>query len=181
MKLKICISALLSVIILLYIIACHEAGEWLVKEDDLVHSDAIVMLMGSISDRVSQTNDLYKQKIANKVIIVEESMGAYKTLKERGVNIISNTSQVHDAFVTLGIPPDSIIILPGDAASTQMEATIIREYLINNSELDTLLIVSSAEHMRRAFMIFKSTLRKDGLQITVLCSPSAYTNFDEKK
>jgi uncharacterized SAM-binding protein YcdF (DUF218 family) len=161
MKPRTYIFCVVLLIITFCIGSCRKAGYWLVKED-------------------VQAADLYKQEAVDKVIIVEESMGAFKVLEERGVNIISNTNQVHDAIITLGIPADSIIILPGDAASTQMEATIIREYLIEKPELDTLLIVSSVEHMRRAFMIFKTAFRKAGMPVTVLCSPSAYSSFDPK-
>jgi uncharacterized SAM-binding protein YcdF (DUF218 family) len=151
-----------------------------VKNDEPVHADAIVILMGSIADRVLEASDQYNKKNADKVIVVEESMGAYVDLEKRGVHIISNTKQVRDAAVALGIPPDSIIILPGDVTSTQMEAMIIRDYLVNKPSIDTLLLVSSAPHTRRASMIFKSAFRKAEEPVVVICSPNSYTNFDPK-
>jgi uncharacterized SAM-binding protein YcdF (DUF218 family) len=180
MRSKIYVFCILIITIFVYFGACRKAGTWLVKEDVPVHADAIVILMGSISDRVLQTVDLYKQGLARKVIIVEESMGANKALEARGIRIISNTNQVLNALATLGVPADSIIILPGDATSTQMEAEIIRKYIITKPDIDTLLLVSSAPHTRRASMIFKSAFRKAKEPIAILCSPSAYTNFDAK-
>lgn len=108
-------------------------------------------------------------------------MGAYKALEERSVHIISNTKQVVDAIVTLGIPSDSITIVPGDASSTQMEAMIIREYLANKPGMDTLLLVSSSDHTRRASMIFISAFRNSEKAVHILCSPSNYTNFNAEK
>ena len=149
--------------------------------DDKLHADAMVILMGSIADRVLQAEDVYKTKMADKVMIVEESMGAYKILDEKGVQIISNTKQVHNALVTLGIPASIITILPGDAVSTQMEATIVRDYCNKREDIDTLLLVSSSPHTRRASIIFNSAFRKKEIPVTILCSPSIYTSYDTKK
>ena len=157
------------------------AGVWLIKENIPVHADAMIILMGSIADRILQSVDNYNQGLTGKVIIVEAGMGAYKTLDERGVRIISNTKQTRNAAITLGIPSDSIIILPGDATSTQMEATIVRDYLANKPAIDTLLIVSSSPHTRRAYLIFKYAFRKSDMPVQVVCSPSSYTNFDAEK
>jgi len=182
MKPKIYSVGILFIIIIFYVGSCHQAGQWLVKEDEeLVHADVIVILMGSITDRVLQAVDLYRQGLVGKLIIVQASIGAYKALEARGVHIISNTKYICDAIVALGIPPDSITILPGDATSTQMEAMIIREYLGNKPGIDTLLLVSSAHHTRRAFMIFNSAFRSAGMQVCVVCSPSTYTNFNAEK
>ncbi len=169
------------VILLLAVGGCRKAGTWLVKSDDPGHADAIILLMGSISDRVLQTADLYHENVVGKVWIVEEGMGAYRTLEERGVQIISNITQVRDALITMGIPADSIVILPGDATSTQMEAEITRDYLVTQSGIDTLLLVSSANHTRRAFKIFEAAFSTFEEPVALYCSPSSYTNFDAEK
>jgi len=59
-----------------------------------------------------------------------------------------------------------------------MEATIVREYLTDKPCIDTLLLVSSAPHTRRAYLIFKYAFRKSDMPVQVVCSPSSYTNFD---
>jgi len=137
----------------------------------------MVILMGSIPDRVLQAADLYKKGIAGKVIIVEESMGAYQALEKQGAHIISNTTQAQNACVSLGIPADSITILPGDARSTQQEAVIVKEYLSKTPGIDTLLIVSSSDHTRRASIIFRKAFEKIKLPVVICSSPSKYTNF----
>ena len=169
------------VILLLAVGSCRKAGTWLVKTDDPVHADAMILLMGSISERVLQTADLYHENVAGKVWIVEEGMGAYRTLEERGVQIISNTTQVLDALITMGIPADSIVILSGDATSTRMEAEITRDYLFTRSGIDTLLLVSSADHTRRAFKIFEAAFSPFEEPVALYCSPSSYTDFDAEK
>ena len=181
MRLRIYLIIVVLLLIILYVGGCRRAGSWLVKDDEPKHADAIMILMGSISDRVLQAVDLYEQKIASRVIFVEVSVKAYKDLESRGFHIRGTTEEVHDAVMTLGIPSDSIIILPGDATSTQMEAMIMRKHIINSPGIDTLIIVSSAPHTRRASIIFEAAFRKAEIPVTVLCSPSPFTNFNSER
>ena len=73
------------------------------------------------------------------------------------------------------------MILPGDATSTQMEAEIVRDYLATKPGIETLLLVSSAHHTRRASMIFKAALKPLEHPVSVYCSPSSYTAFCAEK
>jgi len=181
MKRGINLIVILTVICLIYIAGCRRAGAWLVKEDESVHADAIVILMGTIADRVLQAVDLYKQEVADKVIFAEVSVTAYQILEARGFHIKSTAEEVHDALITLGIPSDNVNMLPGDATSTLMEALIVRDYLNNNPGIDTLLIISSAPHTRRASIIFKTVIKKSEMPVTVLCSPSSYSKYNSEK
>jgi uncharacterized SAM-binding protein YcdF (DUF218 family) len=167
----------LIALVLLYAGLCSRAGIWLTRDDKPEHADALVLLTGGIADRVLQVADLYGEGVAPRVIIVTEGMGAYRALNERGVEIIGNTVQVRDALTRLGVPADSILVLPGDARSTMNEATAISRYLGSDQRIDTLVLVSSSYHMRRAGMIFETVFRESGREVTVLCSPSDYTNF----
>jgi uncharacterized SAM-binding protein YcdF (DUF218 family) len=181
MRSRIIKIAVVLLILLLAVGSCRKAGSWLVKEDHPGHADVMVMLMGTIADRVLQTADLYTAGVAGKVWVVESEMGAYKALEERGVQIISNSTQARNALITLGIPADSILILPGDAASTRMEAEILRDYLYTQPGIDTLLLVTSTEHTRRAFKIFKAAFHPLEEPPGIYCSPNSYTNFHAEK
>ena len=187
MRSRIYIPVIVTIVLLLLAGACRKAGTWLVKKDVPGQGDtpgqvdAMVMLMGSIPDRVLQTADLYGRRVAGKVVVVEESVGAYRVLEERGAHIISNSTQARNALVVLGIPEDSIVILPGDATSTQMEAEIIRDYLANSPAIETVLLVSSPAHTRRASMIFRAAFKSLEHPVGVYCSPSSYTTFYAEK
>jgi uncharacterized SAM-binding protein YcdF (DUF218 family) len=158
----------------------HNAGTWLIKNDAPTHADAIVMLMGSIPDRVLETSDQYNEGLATQIIIAEESMGAYRDLLKRGVQIISNTTQCSTALVKLGVLPENIICLPGDANSTQNEAVIIRKYLKTQPSIDTITLVSSPDHTRRASMIFEKAFKKQAMPVVVYSCPSKYSGFTGK-
>ena len=98
LKLKALLIFLLLVSII-SVIGCRKVGLWLIKEDHPEKADAIVLLTGSIADRVLQAADIYQSGYAEKIIIAEEYMGAYKELEERGFSIISKTTQTKKALV----------------------------------------------------------------------------------
>ena len=177
LKSRIIFFILLLSLAILYVGGCRRAGTWLVKEDVPAHADAMVILMGNFPDRVLQAADLYHEGRAGKLIIVEESMGPFSTLEARGANIISNTEQARNACIALGIPADSITVLPGDARSTLDEAIVVRDYLSRCATMDTLLLVSSSAHMRRASMIFRAALCDSETPVYIGCSPSTYSRF----
>ncbi len=171
----------LMLIAIFYTIAFLNAGRWLIKNDSPVNGDAIVLLTGSIADRVLETADRFNEGTAGRIIIVTESMGEYKILEEKGVSLISSTNQICNSLAALGVPSGSITILPGDAESTMEEALVIDKYLTGQNAIDTIILVSSKTHTRRASMIFNHVLRKSGKNVTVLCSPSRYTGFNASR
>ncbi len=173
-------SVIFLILILVSVTTCRNAGTWLVKKDPPAHADALVLLMGSIPDRVLEASDLYKAGLTDRVVIVEESMGAYRELEARGAHIISNTQQCRNAAIALGIPSESIVVLPGDACSTQQEAIIIRDYIKNRNGIDTILLVTSSDHTRRASMIFEKAFEKSGMQVVVYSCPSKYSKYNGK-
>lgn len=174
--------SLIFVVYLAVIIAgCRRSGSWLSREDVPRHADAMILLMGTFPERVLQAADLYKAGISDRLIIVSENMGAYRALEERGAKVIRTTEQARDAAVVLGIPDSCITILPGNARSTLDEALSVSEYLRGENRIDSLILVSSPAHMRRAQMIFKTVLRKSGFNIYIGCSPSTYTSFIPEK
>lgn len=164
-----------------YVGGCRRAGTWLVKVDVPPHADAMALLMGSFPERVLEAADLYHEGKAGRMLIVNESMGPYRLLESRGAEIIRTTRQAYDAAVDLGVPADSIILLPGDARSTLSEAMIVRKYLKDISSIDTIILVSSPAHLRRASIIFKNAFRNLPEPVFVGCSPSAYSSFSPDK
>ena len=179
MKHRMLYLGLLLILLVVLIWVGSRAGRWLVKKDEPVKADAIVILMGSVYDRVLQASDLYQKGLGNKMILVETRRPEKKKVEEKeGEYRKSNTGQTRNMAISLGVPSDSIKILPGGARSTEMEAIIIRSYLAYHPSVDTILLVSSAEHTLRASIIFNYAFRKAGMMVHVVSSPSKYTRFD---
>ena len=172
---------ILIVVIVTYIVGCRRAGTWLVKEETPPHADAMVILMGSFPERVLQACDSWKSGLAGRIIIVEESMGPFSILEEKGVNIVSNSEQAATSLTELGVPEDSIILLPGDALSTVDEALAVKKYLASTGSADTIVLVSSPAHMRRASMIFRAALNEGSNSVYIGSVPSDYSSFNPDK
>ena len=62
------------------------------------------------------------------------------------------------AVIDLGIPEEDVIVLDGNSRSTQDEALTIREYIRNNREIESIILVTSKFHSGRAKKIFKKAL-----------------------
>lgn len=176
---RILVSAIVLLVVLSLVGGCRKAGSWLVREELPEQADALVLLMGSIPDRVLQTADFYNEGMAGKVILVEESMGPAEALTATGFKLVRTTEQVVDALVYLGVPRESIILLPGEATSTQMEAETVRDYLKSRQTgIESLILVSSSHHMRRGTMIFKAAVKPLQTYVDVYSGPSTYSDFN---
>ncbi len=108
-------------------------------------------------------------------------MGPFRRLEDRGAHIVSNSEQAVSSLIELGVPGDSIILLPGDARSTVDEALAVRKYIAATCSADTLVLVSSPAHMRRASMIFRAALREENNSVYVGSVPSDYSSFKSDK
>lgn len=160
------------VILLLAVGGCRKAGMWLVKSDPPVHADVLIMLMGNIEERMPYIADLYQEQRAGKVLIPEAA---------KGDDIMNYNLLAYTSLIDLGVPADSIVIVPGGAASTRMEAEIIRDYLVTQTGIDTLLLVTSPSHTRRAFMLFKSAFFMFNEPVVLCCTPTIYSDFHAEK
>jgi len=174
------ISSVIILIVLFsaVIVGCRKAGYRLVQDNLPSNADAMVILMGNFPERVLHAFDLYNEDLSDRIVIVEESMGPYRSLEERGVRVETNSEQAVRALITMGVSTDHITLLSGDARSTLNEAVIIGNYLAGKPDIDTIILVSSPAHMRRASMIFKAVLRDSQTPMFIGCSPSAYSSFN---
>lgn len=169
------LSVIAILLIILLFLFIHRFGLWLIKEDSINSADAIIVLMGSPCDRINHSVDLYEKDLADRIIMVETNDDLNPNPEYR-----SHTQLSKELAVSKGMPNDSIVILKGGAESTNMEAKIIRDYLNYKPEMDTLILVTSSYHTKRASTIFETAFRKDSLKIHLVSSPSKYTEFDPK-
>ena len=176
-KLTILIVLLLVFVLL---ILFRKAGNYLVRHTEITSAQPTLILMGSIADRVLQTADLYKNGSSTEILIVNNIQYGSEYLAKYNVHIPNFASLSKNALLQFGIPDSLITIIPGRAASTRAEAEITANWLKQNPHIDTLIIVSSAAHMRRAIMIFEDTFNDNDLNVTLLSVPSKYSGFNAK-
>lgn len=155
-------------------------GSWIVKEDQIQESDAIVVLMGSVPDRILEAVDIYEGTYSDKIIMVNCNMVGYDALKDRGVEIPGDAQLAHMAASLLGVPEEDLLILPGQTKSTQDEALVIREYLRENEEINSIILVTSKYHSARSKKIFTKAFDDLDRDIRVTSVASKYDDYDAK-
>ena len=133
---------LIVVIILILLIAFTfpRLGTWLVSEDEIEEADVIVVLMGSVPDRILEAVDIYKGDYSDKIIMVNSHMVGYDALLSKGVTIPGDAQVAVMAAIELDVPADNLEIIPGEAKSTQDEALILRDYLSDKEDIESIIL-----------------------------------------
>lgn len=172
---------LLAFFVFLSIFIVPNLGQWLVVMDELQESDLIVVLMGSVYDRILEVADLYDEGYSDRIVLINSYITAKDIITNRGIKAYGDTMLSKMAAIDLGIPEEDVLILEGNSRSTQDEALTIREYIRNNGEIESIILVTSKYHSGRAKKIFKKALSVLDREIDVYCSPSKYdpSNVDQ--
>jgi Uncharacterized conserved protein len=170
--------AIIVAIFLLGRLSLPTLGTSLVAEDKPQRSDTIVVLMGSGPDRMLGAVDLYLNGFADKIVMVRNMVRGYDLVLGQGVKIPHDTDIAREVAVQLGVPEERIIVLPGDALSTQDEAIQVREYLKIEPYIDSLIIVTSKSHSGRAKKIFVKAMKYIDREVQVISCPTQYDDFN---
>lgn len=154
-------------------IAGFVAGRALVVADPLPsHADAIVVMAGSVSDRILEAARLYRQGVAPLVVITHERLprgGA--TLRARGVRLPESHELARRGLRELGVPDGAIRDLPRRARSTRSEARVVARWACK-AGLTSLVVVTSPSHTRRARLLLRQALAPD-VALAVRPAPAA--------
>lgn len=150
---------------------------YLVYEKDLQPAGAIVILMSRTPERELEAADIYRQGFAPKMIIVDFNTYSCRLLDSLKLRVPSGRENVISVLGQLGVPAESIQIIPGVVASTRGEAVAVRNYLQTRPDINAIILVSSPYHMRRATMLFRWELRKLDHKVKVIPRPSKYGDF----
>ena len=156
-------------------------GEWLVTKDETAQGDIIVVLMGSVPDRTLGAVEIYQEGYSDKILMINSHMVGYDVLLERGVEVPGDAQLAHMVANSLGVPEEDLLILPAETKSTQDEAIVLREYLRENEDIDSIILVTSKYHSSRSKKIFGKALKDLDRDITLISSPSEYDNFNAKQ
>lgn len=170
-------AVILAPVLLLSAITLPRLGSWLVVQDPLVRSDAIVVLGGTMYERQLEAVDLYTEGWAPRIYLFREVADwGELALMERGVPYTKVIDVQIDAMVTLGVPRDAILILDR-AGSTAEEADYVRQ-LAMGEKLSRVIIVTSKQHTRRARLVMRRKLADTGTSVVVRPSRYDRSNVD---
>lgn len=162
------------------IVMLVQAGQWLVRLDELKPADAILILTGTKGDRALHAADLFNKGYAPLILIVHDHEPGKEYLAQQDIYLPNAAEITQSLLLQMNLPDSSILLLPGAAQSTKDEADAVAAWLQTVPNIQSLLIVSSEAHTRRSLIIFNNRFRKQGLAVTPISAPSPYTGFQAR-
>ena len=146
----------------------------LIVEDPLQKVDALVVLSGGGYDRGNEAVKILHAGYVNKVICT----GGNPVIELRVFNIDTLESDMTVANLKRQGVPDSVIVILRDGTSTKEESELIAQYC-KEHQLKKIMILSSKLHTHRVQEVFKTKLKKQGVEVIVRGATNS--RFDELK
>jgi uncharacterized SAM-binding protein YcdF (DUF218 family) len=146
------------------------AGRYLVYEDSLQKSDAVVVLAGARVQRWLEGVELYREGWAPAILIspgiIED---AELRLHNMGIRFPTDAELARDAMIQMKIPSAAVETLPGSLDNTAQEAAAVHE-LANARHWSRLIVVTSKYHTRRSRFAFIREFSGSHVQILMRAS-----------
>ena len=155
-------------------------GNFLILDQEPQKSDVIVVLNGRDTERCLAAVDLYNQGYANLIVLARgpKQYGSDEFWKRVGPDWNSKIF-FQRAIEAMGIPEKSFKLIGDGVTSTYDEAVIANKFLVGIG-YNSILLVTSKWHSRRAYMTFKSIFKKDkNIKITI--HTSKYDSFNSNE
>ena len=150
-------------------------GSYLIVQHPPKKADLIVCVMGEPVERGLAAAEFYKKNLAPNVFIPRENLpDGYETLREKGGNYPETRELLAIMLQGLGVPESACINSERFVGSTFDDAKVVRD-LVQEKGYQSLIIVTSPTHSRRAWLTFQKVFEKDDIEIMVV--PSKYTKF----
>ena len=151
-------------------------GEYLIVKHSPQESDLIVCLAGGNVDRGLATADAFQKGLAPRIFMArEESADAYDLVRERGIDYPEDVDLMMMLLEQLGIPRSVFLTSDRTVDSTIDEAEVIKDLVIEKG-YESMILVTSPTHSRRAWLTFKKVFEETNVRILVL--PSSYSEFN---
>ena len=123
-------------------------------------ADAIFVLGGSsvYVERTQKAAELFKNGVSEKILLTDDgTRGGWSKLEKRNPPF---AELAKNELVKLGVPAENIEILQPPVTGTIYEARNLAE-AVKTKNLNSVLIVTSAYHSRRAFWICDKILKEN--------------------
>lgn len=119
--------------------------------------------------------DIYNDGYSKKILLTKEILPrSFEILLEKGVKIPEGYDINKIVLTSLGVSDDDIESLDKRVQSTYEEASAVKNFVRENG-YDSLILVTSKTHSRRAYLTFRSCL---GNEIEIINKPTKYDDFN---
>ena len=157
-------AALLVLLALAGVIAFRGIGRWLVVEDPLDRSDAIVVLSGGLPYRAMEAAKIFHQGIAPQVWLTQPA-NTSDVLSRMSIPFEGEEGYSRSVLIYEGVPDSDIRILTPVIVNTEdEERTIIAE--MQATHASRVILVTSPPHTRRVRTLWRH-LAPAGLTLIV--------------
>jgi len=155
-----------------------QLGEYLVVEHKAQKADLIVCLGGPGVGNSLAAVDVFQAGLAPSLFKAKKlEPDGFEYLKRK----VENYPTEFDLFTMLaqglGIPKEAIISPAQRVGSTMEEARLVRKLVLDN-DYNTLILVTSPIHSRRAYLTFKEVFEDS--EVNLISLPSGYQQFSPK-
>ena len=160
-----------SLLLVIWCLLAWAGARWLIVEAPLARADAIMVLSGSSTyvERTQKAAALFKEGRAPKIILTNDNQqGGWSSTEQRNPYFYeSATSELRRA----GVPQSAIEVIPQPVYSTRDEAALLRSYS-DTRGLNSLIVVTSAYHSRRALRTFRMAFATSSVTIGLEHAPT---------
>lgn len=143
----------------------------LIIREKLPQADALVVLSGSANyvERTHWAAQLFHEGRAPRIILTnDKQQGPWSFTQERNPTFAElEVEELHQ----LGVPLESIEVLPQEVSSTYDEAVLLRQYATDQN-LRSLLVVTSPYHSRRALWTLRHLFKGSNVEIGLDAPPT---------
>jgi uncharacterized SAM-binding protein YcdF (DUF218 family) len=150
--------------LILWSLVAWAAAQALIVRAPLSRADVIVVLGGSATykERARLAAQLYHDGRAPRVILTNDNQrGPWSTADQRNLFYYERAlNELH----ALGVPQESIEVLPQPVSSTYDEAVLLRNYA-EASGIHNILVVTSAYHSRRALWTLLHVFKDEEIEV----------------
>jgi uncharacterized SAM-binding protein YcdF (DUF218 family) len=152
-------AVILLVLFIAAILVFRGVGNWLVREDPLMHADALVVLSGGLPYRAEAAAHYFESGYASEVWLTRPE-GPSDQMRELGVQYVSEEDYDRQILIHLQVPEKSVRILPNTVIDTEQEVEEIARELRKEGK-SSVIIVTSPEHTRRVRALWKKLAGED--------------------
>jgi len=153
-----------------WLLAAPYLAERLISEKPLERADVIFVLGGSsvYLERTRRAATEYKRGVAAKILLTDDGeRTGWSRLEKRNIPYVELAQR---NLIAEGVPAEAVEIVKPNGSGTIYEAQMLREKA-RAENWQTVLLVTSAYHTRRARWTFERTLTGENVQVGIVAPP----------